>query len=166
MNPIQDVTRMPREEKTVLIRRFTRLAVGIPLALLLSGPAFAQYGGGTMGRGSGTPSYASGRAVGIGVGAAAAGAGVLYLALHHRGSVNGCVKAINDRLSLFDEKTGQTYSLLPGSTDVKSGERVELSGRRSKDAEGTQTFQVKKVVKNLGACNGGSVLSSAHPASQ
>src|ERR1700730_11762431 len=80
MNPIQDVTRMPREEKTVLIRRFTRLAVGIPLALLLSGPAFAQYGGGTMGggsagggsagggsmgRGSGTPSYGSGRAVGM-----------------------------------------------------------------------------------------------------
>src|ERR1700736_1720117 len=90
MNPIQDVTRMPREEKTVLIRRFTRLAVGISLALLLSGPAFAQYGGGTMGGGtmgggnvgrgtmgggsmgggSATPSYGSGKAVGIGVGAA------------------------------------------------------------------------------------------------
>jgi hypothetical protein len=171
MNPIQDVSCMPRENKTVLIRRFTRMAVGIPLALLLSGSAFAQYGGGSMGGGrmgggSATPSYGGGKAVGIGVGTAAAGAGVLYLALHHRSSVNGCVRAINDRLSLFDEKTGQTYSLLSGSTDVKSGERVELSGKRSKDAEGTQTFQVKRVVKNLGACNGGFVLSTAHPASQ
>src|ERR1700737_2916889 len=149
MISVQSKAREPQARKSGFVGNSLRLGLGICLGLFLSSSAFAQYpsGGGMGGGGTpGTPGYVppkggygSGRAVGIGVGAAAAGAGVLYLALHHRGSVNGCVKAINDRLSLFDEKTGQTYSLLPGSTDVKSGERVELSGRRSKDAEGTQT---------------------------
>jgi hypothetical protein len=97
-----------------------------------------------------------------GVGAAAAGAGILYLTLHHRGSLTGCVEASdNDApLSLVDDKKHQTFSLLPGSTDLKPGERVELRGKRSKDGKGAQTFQVSKVVKNLGACNTQSAVNS------
>jgi hypothetical protein len=131
----------------------TELAIGILFTLLLSGPAFAQYPGGGTGSGSTAPTYGSGKAIGVGVGAAAAGAGVLYLTLHHRGSLTGCVQGNDDGLSLVDAKNHQTYSLLPGGTDLKSGERVELRGKRSKDGKGAQTFQVKKVVKNLGDCS-------------
>lgn len=127
-----------------------RLASGILLSLLLCGSAFAQYGGST---GSAAPSYGSGKKVAAGVGAAAVGTGVLYLALHNRGSLTGCVQGSEDTLSLVDKKNHQTYSLVPGGAGLKSGQLVELKGKRSKDSKGTQTFQVSKVVKNLGACS-------------
>ncbi len=135
-----------------------QLAHGILFTLLLSSSAFAQYGGGT----GSTPTYGSGKAIAAGVGAAAAGAGVLYLTLHHRGSVTGCVIA-NDSdtpLTLVDDKKHQTYSILPGGSNLKSGERLELRGKRSKDGKGAKTFQVSKVVKNLGSCDTQSALNS------
>jgi hypothetical protein len=140
------------------LKSFARkqLVRGFLFTLLLSAPAFAQYGGG----GSAAPSYGSGKAIGVGVGAAAAGAGVLYLTLHHRGSLIGCVQNGDDGLNLVDEKKHQTYSLLPGGISLKSGERVELRGKKSKDEKGAQTFQANKVVKNLGACSTESSASS------
>ena len=137
---------------------FVRLALAISTTFLLSGAASAQYGGtggatGTSGATGGMPSYgSSGKAVGIGIGAAAGGAAVLYLALHHHGSVGGCVTEASDRLSFTEEKTGKTYALLSNSAEVKAGERVELSGKKSTSTEGTPTFEVKKVVKDLGSC--------------
>jgi hypothetical protein len=128
------------------------------LTLLLSAPTFAQYGG-DMGGGSTAPSYGSGKALGIGIGAAAAGAGVLYLTLHHKASLTGCVQSNDDGLSLVDDKTHQTYSLLSGSTDLKSGERLELRGK-VKGRRGTQTFQVSKLVKDLGGCATQSAFNS------
>ena len=133
--------------------RASQLVRGILFTLLLSIPAFAQYGGGGIGSGSTAPSYGSGKAVAVGVGAAAAGAGVLYLTLHHRASLTGCVQNGDDGLSLVDEKKHQTYSLLPGGISLKSGERVELRGKKLKGEKGAQTFQANKVVKNLGACS-------------
>jgi len=119
--------------------------------LLFCGGASAQYGG-TMGTG-GSPSYgANGKAIGIGVGAAAGGAGLLYLGLRHRGSVGGCVSEANDRLSFTDEKTGTRYALVSEGPEVKAGERFQLSGKKSTDAQGSPTFEVKKVVKDLGSC--------------
>ena len=125
-----------------------RLASGILFSLLLCGSASAQYGGG-----SAAPSYGSGKAVAAGVGAAAAGTGILYLTLHNRGSLTGCVQGGEDALSLVDKKNHQTYSLVPGSADLKSGQLVELKGKKTKDSKGAQTFQVSKVVKNMGACS-------------
>jgi hypothetical protein len=141
--------------KSFVRNQFVR---GFLFTLLLSAPAFAQYGGG----GSASPSYGSGKAIGVGVGAAAAGAGVLYLTLHHKGSLTGCVGASDNEapLSLVDEKKHQTYSLLPGTTDLKPGERVELRGKSSKDGKGGQTFRVSRVVKNLGTCNTQSAVNS------
>jgi len=136
------------------------MALGLTTVVLLCGSSSAQYGGGTMGGTTGapgatggSPSYGgNGKAIGIGVGAAAGGAGLLYLAMHHHGAVNGCVSETNDRLNLTEEKTGKTYSLLSADSEVKSGERFELTGKKSTDAAGASTFEVKKVVKNLGAC--------------
>jgi hypothetical protein len=146
--------------------RTTRLLSGIVVTLILSGPCFAQYGGGSTGGGSTAGSYGSGKTVGLGVGAAAAGAGVLYLTLRHRGLVTGCVSADNDGLNLVDEKKHQTYSLMPGRTDLKPGERVQVKGKRSKDQAGTQIFEANSVVKNLGACSTQSAVNASLPSSK
>lgn len=132
-----------------------RLGMAVSAILFLAGTASAQYGGTMGGTGgpSGAPSYgSSGKAIGIGVGAAAGGAGLLYLGLRHHGSLDGCVSEANDRLSFTDEKTGTRYSLVSAADDVKAGERFQLSGKKSTDAQGTATFEVRKVVKDLGAC--------------
>lgn len=136
--------------------RASALALAFVVCLLCPKPASAQYtgtGAGTGTMGSGSPSYGSnGKAIGIGVGAAAGGAALLYVAMHHHGSVDGCVARVNDGFTLTDDKSGQTYSLLADTADVKSGERLRLSGKKSKDAEGMPAFEVKKVVKDLGGC--------------
>jgi|SRR5882762_9579160 len=53
------------------------------------------------------------RASGIGAGAAA-GAGMLFLVLHHRGHVTGCVRPADDGLCLLDEKKNESYAPVPG----------------------------------------------------
>ena len=160
MNPIQKEHHMKAhwhialatgEKRSILMRQLRRLALGVSFTLLFSGLAFAQYGGGSMGTGSSTPSYGSGKAIGIGVGAAAAGAGVVFLAMRHAGLVTGCVEAGDDGLQLVDAKN-RTYSLLPGTAAVKAGQRVELQGKRSKNGSGGLAFQPKKVIKSMGAC--------------
>ena len=149
--------------KVIHRKELSRIAVGISLALALAGTALAQYGGGGgMGTGTGTgttgtgttygsPSYGSGKAIGIGVGAAAGGAAVLYLALHHAGSLTGCVQSGNDGLVLVDNKN-KSYRLVPGGADLVPGERVQLRGKKSSGDATGQSFQPKKLVKNLGSC--------------
>jgi hypothetical protein len=110
-------------------------------------------GTGTTGTGTtyGSPSYGSGKAIGIGVGAAAGGAAVLYLALHHAGSLTGCVQSGNDGLVLVDNKN-KSYRLVPGGADLVPGERVQLRGKKSSGDATGQSFQPKKLVKHLGSC--------------
>jgi hypothetical protein len=127
--------------------RFIRPISAVLVSTLFCASAFAQYSGGTS-----TPSYGKGKAAAVGVGAAAAGAGVLYLTLRHRGQLTGCVQGGDDGFSLVDNKNHQTYSLMPGAADLRSGQIVELQGARSKDSQGVQTFRVNKVVKILGSC--------------
>jgi hypothetical protein len=157
MNTVRSVNCFGDAE-LLLVRKLARFGLGFAMALVFSGTALAQYGGGNMGgggMGSGSPStYGSGngKAIGIGIGAAAAGASAVYLARHHLNSINGCVsQAANDRLSLLDNRSGKTYSLL-GGADVKPGEQVKLSGKKTTDPEGNSAFEVKKVEKDLGAC--------------
>src|SRR6266446_4252042 len=145
--------------KSEIARHALRLGMGICLTTFLSSSAFAQYGGTGMGTGTpGTPGYVapkngygSGKAVGIGVGAAA-GVGVLFLALHHHGAVTGCVRQSDDGLRLVDEKKNKSYSLEPGSVEVKAGDRVQLKGKKSSGTAGAEMFEPTKVIKNLGSC--------------
>jgi hypothetical protein len=60
--------------------------------------------------------------------------------------------ALNRRILASEAKTGKTYALMSNSADVKAGERLELSGKKSINAEGAPTFEVKKIVKDLGSC--------------
>jgi hypothetical protein len=151
-----------RAEKSGIVGQALRVALGICLTTFLASSALAQYGGGGTGMGTGTPGtpgyvapksgYGSGKAIGIGVGAAAAGAGVLFLALHHRGAVTGCVRQTDDGLRLVDEKKNKSYALEAGSVDVKPGDRVELKGKKSSGNGGADMFEPTKVVKSLGSC--------------
>src|ERR1700730_1769349 len=135
------------------------LVIGISFAVLLPGPASAQYGSGGTASGTNTRDYTppqggygSKTAIGTGVGAAA-GADVLYLALRHRGSVTGCAGQADDGLTLVDAKNEQTYSRMLDGPALKSGQRVVLKGKKLKDAAGTQVFEAQKMVQDLGACS-------------
>jgi hypothetical protein len=143
-------------------RRCTRWGMGTSMVLFLSVPLFAQYGGGgtppsggTMGTGTGssTPRYGHGKAIGIGVGAGAAGAVGLYLLMHRGSSVTGCVQTADDGLHLTDDKTKHTFSVSPSGTALVPGQHVQLRGKITKDKAGAESFEAKKLVKNLGACN-------------
>jgi hypothetical protein len=146
------------------MRLALRIALGLCLTTFVASSALAQYGGGGgtgMGAGApGTPGYVapksgygSGKAIGIGVGAAAAGAGTLFLVMHNRGVVTGCVRQTDDGLRLVDEKKNKSYALEAGSVSVKPGDRVELKGKKSSGDGGAQMFEPTKVVKNLGSCS-------------
>jgi hypothetical protein len=149
-------------EKSGIIGLAMRIGLGICLTAFLASSAVAQYGGGGTGMGTGTPGtpgyvapksgYGSGKAIGIGVGAAAAGAGALFLVMHHRGAVTGCVQKTDDGLRLVDEKKNKSYALEAGSMGLKAGDRVELKGKKSAGNGDAQMFEPTKVVKNLGSC--------------
>src|SRR5216683_14547 len=155
-----------------LSRRFLRFVLSLSLLLLAAAQASAQYGGGGGMTGTpGTPGYVpqsngygSGKAIGVGVGAAA-GAGVLFLALHHHGTVSGCVQPAEDGLRLVDEKNKKSYVLATNALILKPGQRVELKGQKSKADSGAQTFEAKKLVKDLGSCGASTSAAQTQPAS-
>jgi hypothetical protein len=145
------------------VNNFFRLAIILSLPLIMVGEAAAQYGGGggTSGGGSGSgngtyvpPKGGYSSATGAAVGAsAAAGATGLFLALHYRGRVVGCVQPGEDGLRLLDESKNKSYALIPGDVSVKPGQRVQLKGQKSKNGAGDQVFKAKKLLKDLGTCN-------------
>jgi hypothetical protein len=159
----EEIVGANRAEKSGFMWRLLRITLGICLTVFLASSAQAQYGGGGTGTGTGTPGtpgyvaprngYGSGKVIGIGVGAAAAGAGVLFLALHHRGGVTGCVQRSDDGLRLVDEKKNKSYALESGNVDLKPGDRVELKGKKSSGNGGAQMFAPTKMVKKLGSCD-------------
>lgn len=153
--PAQPGTATPKSRN--LMRQAIRLAV----VSLLAATAYAQYGpgGGVAGTpmssgtyAPGTPGYGHGAAIGAGVGAAVGGVAAVYFLTHRASKVTGCVETSDDGLHLTDDKTRKTLSLVPGSADVKSGERVELKGKIKKNSAGDQSFLVKTVAKDFGQC--------------
>jgi hypothetical protein len=168
---MQSVTSSPRTRHTVT-KNFLRLALSLSLILLAAAQASAQYGGGGGGM-TGTPGtpgyvapsngYGSGKAIGIGAGAAAGGAAVLFFALHHRGMVSGCVQPADDGLRLVDEKNKKSYVLATNAVILKPGQHVELKGQKSKNESGVQTFEAKKLVKDLGSCGASASVAQTQP---
>jgi hypothetical protein len=160
INEVQGPGATVAEKPRNLKKQILRLAA----ILVLSTPTFAQYGGGGTVGGMGTPtssgtyspsgrSYGHGAAIGAGVGAAAIGVGVIYLMTHRASKISGCVGASDDGLNLTDDRTKKTVMLVPGNTDVKAGDRVELKGKFTKNATGDQRFLVKTVAKDFGECH-------------
>jgi len=170
---MQFATSSPSTRHSVT-KGFLRLVLSLSLVLLAAAQASAQYGGGGgMTGGTGTPGtpgyvapsggYGSGKAVGIGVGAAAGGATVLFLALHHRGMVSGCVQPADDGLRLVDEKNKKSYVLATNALILKPGQHVALKGQKSKNESGAQTFEAKKLVKDLGSCGASASVAQTQP---
>jgi hypothetical protein len=130
-----------------------RRAMAALVLLLVPAAAVAQYpgGGGTGGTGS-YPSYGSkGKIVGAAVAGTAVGAGLLYWKLHKRARMQGCLAGNGDKL--VNEKDNHTYNLTNKQNEtLKPGERVELLGKKAKDASGDPTFEVLKMSKDLGQC--------------
>ena len=166
-------TSSPRTRHSVT-KGFVRLALSLSFVLVAAVQVSAQYGGGGgMTGGAGTPGmpgyvapssgYGSGKAIGIGVGAAAGGAGLLFLALHHHGTVSGCVQPAEDGLRLVDEKNKKSYLLTTNALILKPGQHVELKGQKSKADSGAQTFEAKKLVKDLGSCGAPTSAAQAQP---
>jgi hypothetical protein len=128
-----------------VFRAFTTMA----LCVVLVTPVFAQTGSfGNIG-----PS--KGEVVGIIVGAAA-GIGVagylIYRGTHKHASIQGCVTSEQNALSLGNEKDKKTYTLMGDTGILRSGQRVTLSGKKTKDSTGKLVFQVQKLTKDYGAC--------------
>jgi len=149
-----------------------RLTQGMVLYVAISATAFAQYGGGGMGAtgsGAGTAGYTPPKGgysagTGIAIGAAVAAAVGVVLLVRHRhhatqphASLVGCTQSAPSGFSVTNEKDQQTYLLVADNADLKAGERVQLSGQKTKDGSGSRTFLVQNIVEDYGACSPGSV---------
>jgi hypothetical protein len=95
-------------------------------------------------------------AVGIGVAVAALGVGIgigIYYAVHHGHSLNGCAVAGSSGLELQNRGDQQTYALVGEVAEIKSGDRVRVSGKKVKQVgNGARQFVVEKLTRDYGAC--------------
>jgi hypothetical protein len=92
--------------------------------------------------------------IGIAVGAIGAGIGVgIYYAFHHGHSLSGCAVSGANGLELHNKGDDQTYSLVGAVSSIKPGERVRVSGKKTKKSAGpTPQFVVEQLSKDYGAC--------------
>ncbi|HTV08975.1 MAG TPA: hypothetical protein VMD97_08040 [Candidatus Aquilonibacter sp.] len=108
-----------------------------------------------------------GQVTGIIIGIVAVGAAIgvgIFLILHRSPSVTGCTASQGDSLTLLSEADRQTYALSGDISGIRSGERVHVSGKKSKDSSGNHIFVVTKVGKDYGPCSAAQSLP-AHAAS-
>jgi hypothetical protein len=92
----------------------------------------------------------------IGVGVAAIGAGIgigIFYAIHHGHSINGCALSGPSGLELQNRGDQQTYALIGEVAGIKPGDRVRVSGKKSKaNSAATRQFLVEKVSRDFGPC--------------
>lgn len=141
-----DRTRFESKVRTFAVKVSFRLVTAVTLMMFIPAAAVAQYPGGGA-----APSYGSKGAVIGGVAAGAATVGLLYWKFHNRASLNGCVAGDGDKL--VTQNDNLTYQLTNTQyPPLKAGERVELLGKKGKNAAGELTFKVRKLSKDLGQC--------------
>ena len=149
MNSLPSLTTFSRIFRS---RNLRRAVVALALLALIHATAIAQNGGAATYPAGTHPGYsAKGAAIGAVAGGAVAGVGLLYWKLHNRATLQGCVAGDGDKL--VNEKDNQTYSLTnKQNLTLKTGERVELLGKKAKDNAGEPIFEVQKMSKDLGQC--------------
>lgn len=88
-----------------------------------------------------------------------AGAGALAIFLAYRmdhpraqASVEGCTALVEGVIVLSEQGTQSSYLLTGARKNVKTGERVVLRGKKSRNATGKSALRVTKVVKDEGPC--------------
>ncbi len=98
----------------------------------------------------------TGKLVGITVGLAAIGVGIgigVYVAVHHNPTLSGCTSSGAAGPLLRNHGDQQPYAIVGEVSDIKLGERVRVSGKKSKQkADGPRQFLVEKLDKDLGPC--------------
>jgi len=94
--------------------------------------------------------------IGISVGLAAVGAGIgiaTYVALHHNHRLNGCAIVTPGGLQLMNRGDQETYELVGEISEIQQGDRVRVSGKKSKKKSDTpRQFLVEKLERDYGAC--------------
>ncbi len=131
----------------------------ILLSAAMASPAWAQQGVPPPSSSPSAKSYGAGTAIGISVGAAAALGIGLYMIRHRRANraqsatLVGCTQIDNGVMLVEDDTTKVKYTLFALREDVKPGERVVLTGKKSQDASGKNLFHVRKLVKDDGPCS-------------
>ena len=75
----------------------------------------------------------------------------------------GCATESNGMKTLTDDNTQTVYLLTRAEKKVKTGERLLLRGKKSRDASGSEVFQVSKVVKDEGPCETQSMREGNSP---
>jgi hypothetical protein len=95
---------------------------------------------------------------GIIIGAAAVIGVVIYVVIPKQKTIEGCVEAGDGGLTLKSEKAKATYSLATGNISLQPGRRVTLKGKFEKKTTGLRGFEVRKLVKDEGACGEHSLL--------
>ena len=166
------------------LRYLLQFVLGVALTVSVAGFARAQCAyppcsptDPTVSLGSApSGSYGNGAKIGIGVGVAAAVVGIALYVHHKRSmknkaapfhaSVVGCTQVANDGATLLDEKEKKVYSLVAAGMDLKSGERVELTGNKAVDSSGKRIFTVQTLTRNLGFCGAETALNIAPAAQQ
>jgi hypothetical protein len=139
--------------------KLARLSLVVGMAIGLSTMSFAQYGGsgtGSTGTSSGTytpPSGGYSSTTGIAAGAGAgAGLALLYVTLHNRGTMVGCVATGDDgALKLVSSGKRDAYVLM-GLSAVQPGTKIRVKGKRQTDGSGEKAFLASKLVKEYGPC--------------
>jgi hypothetical protein len=133
-------------EGRVTKKCFWRGVLIVVLSLVLAAPAKAR----------GFPSVAG--IVAAIVGVAAAVVVVIVVVIHEsikkRAIITGCVKSGENGMSVTDEKDRRIYALAGNTAGIKPGDRVTLQGKKikSKGANEMLAWEVKKEVKDFGAC--------------
>lgn len=104
-----------------------------------------------------------GEVAGVIVGIVAVGVAIgvgVYFLVRKSPSVTGCAVTDRSGLELQNEGDQQRYLLTGDTANIKSGDRVKVSGKREKKTKsGERDFLVEKVSKDYGHCKVSSATS-------
>jgi hypothetical protein len=81
---------------------------------------------------------------------------VVVVAVHYskKRAITGCVGSGANGLRITDQRDGEVYALSGNTSDIKSGDRIGLRGRKvkSKGSDKTPVWEVREVIQDFGVC--------------
>jgi hypothetical protein len=134
------------QEENVAQKFFWRGVLIVALCVVLATPARADQLGDDI------------RNAVIGIVAVAAALVVITVVIVHESrkkrTVTGCVISVPNGMSVTDEKDKRIYALSGNTSDIKTGDRVTLHGKRvnPKGASAPLAWNVSNETKDFGAC--------------
>jgi len=134
------LTAMPKRSLISLLTLTLLLAI-VPCAKAYDSPLSLVHGGKKAG-------------IIIGLIAIPVAIGIVIYAVHrkHAHTLKGCAVSSPGGLQLIKDGGKQTYDLVGATAMIKSGDRVQLNGKKIKVNSNQRQFVVEKVSKDYGAC--------------